>query len=81
MSRPLPLSDSSCFKIKDLGEFEFNLGCHITRKRRKLTFDQYIYAKTVAERFDVTKTSMIPMAIGMKPLSKEDGPKTPKERE
>ena len=71
MSRPLPLSDSSCFKIKDLGELEFYLGCHITRNRRKLTFDQYIDAKT----------SMIPMAIGVKPLSKEDGPKTPKERE
>ena len=58
MSRPLPLSDSSCFKIKDLGESKLYLGCHITRNRRKLTFDQYIYAETVAKRFDVTKTRL-----------------------
>ncbi|CAN0335182.1 unnamed protein product, partial [Ascophyllum nodosum] len=78
------LSDlSSCFKIKDLGEAEFYLGCHITRNReaRTLTFDQHIYAETVAKRLNVTKTSMIPMATGVKPLSKEDGPKNPKERE
>ena len=78
------LSDlSSCFNIKDLGEAEFYLGCHITRNReaRTLTFDQHIYAETVAKGFNVTKTSMIPMATGVKPLSKEDGPKNPKERE
>ena len=84
MSRPLPLSDlSSRFKIKDLDEVEFYLGCHITRNReaRTLTFDQYIYAETVAKRFNVTKTSMIPIATGVKPISKEDGPKNPKGRE
>ena len=72
------LSDlSSCFKMKDLGEAEFYLGCHIPRNReaRTLTFDQHIYVETVAKRFNVTKTSMIPMATGVKPLSKEDGPK------
>ena len=77
------LSDlSSCFKIKDLGEAGFYLGCHITRNRevRTLTFDQHIYAETVSKRFNVTETGMIPMATGMKPLSKEDGPKNPKER-
>ena len=83
MSRPLPLSDSSCFKIKDLGEAEFYLGCHITRNREasRLTFDPHIYAENVAKRFNVTKTSMILMVTGVKPLSKEDGPKSPKERE
>ncbi|CAM9520770.1 unnamed protein product, partial [Ascophyllum nodosum] len=78
------LSDlSSCFKVKDLGEAEFYLGCHITRNReaRTLTFDQHIYAETVAKRFNVTKISMIRMATGVKPLSKEEGPKNPKERE
>ena len=83
MSRPLPLSNlSSRFKIKDLGEVEFYLGCHITRNReaRTLTFDQNIYAETVAKRFNVTKTSMIPIATGVKPLPKEDGPKNPKGR-
>ncbi|CAN0414415.1 unnamed protein product, partial [Ascophyllum nodosum] len=78
------LSDLSlCFKIKDLGETKFYLGYHITRNReaRTLAFDQRIYAVTVAKRFNVTKTRMIPTATGMKPLSKEDGPKTSKERE
>ena len=74
---------SSCFKNKDLGEAEFYLGCHITRNREAttLTFDQHIYAETVAKRFNVTKTSMIPMATGVKPLSKEDGPKNPPKKE
>ena len=73
----------SCFRIKDLGEAEFYLECHITRNReaRTLTFDQHLYAETVANRFYVTKTSMIPMAAGVKPLSKGDGPKTAKEKE
>ena len=78
------LSDlSSYFKINDLGEAEFYLGCHITRNReeRTLTFDQHIYAETVAKQFNVTKTSMTPMAIGVRPLSKENGPRNPKERE
>ena len=72
----------SCFKIKDLGEAEFYLGCHITRdrKERTLTFDQHIYAETVAKRFNVSKTSMIPTATGVKALSKEDGPKNSEER-
>ena len=46
------LSDlSSCFKIKDLEEAEFYLGCYITQNReaRTLTFDQHIYAETVAK--------------------------------
>ena len=74
---------SSCFNIKDLGEAKFYLGYHITRNRedRTLTFDQHIYAETVAKRFHVTKTSTIPTATGVKPLSKKDGCKTPKERE
>ena len=78
------LSDLSlCFKILDLGETKFYLGYHITRnmEARTLSFDQHIYVKTVATRFNVTKTRMIPTATGMKPISKEDGPKTSKERE
>ena len=78
------LSDLSlCFKIKNLGEAEFYLGCHITRDReaRALTFDQHIYVESVAKRLNDTKTSMIPKATGVKPLSTEDGPRNPKERE
>ena len=47
---------------------------------RTLTFDQNIYAETVAKQVNVTKSSMIPTVIGVDPLSQE-GPKTPKERE
>ena len=72
------LSDlGSCSKIKDLGEAEFYLGRNTRKNReaRTLTFGQRIYAETVAKWFAVTKTIMIPTAIGMKPLSKEDGSK------
>ena len=78
------LSDlSSCFKINDLGEAELYLGCHITRFReaRTLTFDQHIYADTVAKRFNVTNTSMIPAVTGMEPLYKENGPNPPPQKE
>ena len=73
------LSDlSSCFKIEDLGEAEFYLECHITRNReaRTLTLDQHIYTETVAKKFNVTETSMIPMATEVKTLFKEDALKT-----
>ena len=54
----------------------------ITRNREARTFTvgQHICTETVAKRFNVTKTSMIPMATGVKPLSKEDCLKTPEER-
>ena len=54
---------------------------HEEQGSKNITFDQHIYAETVAKRFNVTNTSMIPMATGVKPLSKEDGPKNPKRRE
>ena len=75
------LSDlSSHFNIKDLGEAELYLACQIMRNReaRTLTFDQHIYAETVARPLNVTKTSMIPMATLVKPLSREGDSKTPK---
>ena len=78
------LSDlSSYFNIKNLGEAELYLACHIMRNReaRTLTFDQHIYTETVAKPLNVTKTSMILMATGLKPLSKKGGSKAPKERE
>ena len=78
------LSDlSSYFNIKNLGEAELYLACHIMRNReaRTLTFDQNIYTETVAKPLNVTKTSMILMATGLKPLSKKGGSKAPKERE
>ena len=41
---------------------------------------QPIYAENVTKRLNVPKTSMIPTVTGVKPLSKEDGPKTREER-
>ena len=74
---------SSYFDIIDLGEAEIYLACHIMRNReaRTLTFDQHIYTETVAKPLNVTKTSMILMATGLKPLSKEGCSKAPKEGE
>ena len=68
----------SSFPIKDLGEISYYLGCHITRDRkaRTVTFDQRRYARTVAERFGIDKTSIIPASPGMAPLSKADEPQT-----
>ena len=37
-------------------------------------FDQQRYAQTVAERFKIRKTSVIPVSTGKAPLSKADGP-------
>ena len=78
------LSDlSSYFNIKNLGEAELYLVCHIMRNReaRTLAFDQHINTETVASSLNVTKTGMILMATGLKLLFKEGGSKAPKERE
>ncbi|CAN0401297.1 unnamed protein product, partial [Ascophyllum nodosum] len=58
----------SCFPIKDLGEAGFYLGCHITRDRdaRTLKFDRHHYARTMASKFNVEKTSTTPAAAGEK---------------
>ena len=64
------------FPIKDLGDISFYLGCHITRDRkaRALVFDQQRHAQTVTERFEIRKTSVIPVSAGRAPLSTADGP-------
>ena len=66
----------SSFPIQDIGEVSYYLGCHITRDRKARTvrFDQQRYAQTVAERFEIWKTSVIPVSTGKAPLSKADGP-------
>ena len=66
----------SSFPITDLGEISYYLGCHITRDRkaRTMMFDQQRYAQTVTERFEIQKTSVIPVPTGKTPLSKADGP-------
>ena len=66
----------STFKVKDLGEASYYMGCHITRDRAKkeLKFDQLLYARAITERFGIDKTAMVPATAGVKPLSKEHGP-------
>ena len=72
----------STFKIKDLGEAAYYMGCHITRDRvkRELKFDQHLYAQAFTELFGIGKTAMLPATAGVKPLSKEDGNRTPEEK-
>lgn len=67
--------------IKDLGTANFYMGCHISRDRsgRKLRLGQDLYVQLIADRFEVTKTSMIPAAAGVMPLSRKGGLKTPEE--
>ena len=64
----------SSFLSKDIGEAGFYLGCHITRDRDAvmLKFYQHHYARTMASKFSVEKTSITPAAAGAKPLSKDD---------
>ena len=73
----------SCFPIKDFGEAGFYLGCHITRDcdAGTLKHDQHRYVRTMASKFDVEKTSTMPVAAGSKPLSKDDDPQTEAETE
>lgn len=56
--------------MKGLGKAEFYLGYQIKRNReaKTLTLDQHICAETMAKRFNVTKTIVIPTVQGAKPL-------------
>ena len=67
----------SSFPIIDLDEISYNLGCRITRDRkaRTVVFYQHCYVQTVTERFEIQKTSVIPVSTGGVPFSKADGPK------
>lgn len=51
----------SRFKIKDLEEATYHMGCHILRNRqeRELKIDQHLHAQTIAELFGIVKISMI----------------------
>ena len=46
-----------------------------------MKFDQHLYAWTITERFKTVKTAIVPATAGVKPLSTENGPKTPEEKE
>ena len=43
------------FKLKDMGDAGYYMGCHITRNRkaRELKLDQHLYAESMVKRFDV----------------------------
>ena len=73
----------SSYPIKDLREISYYLGCHITRDRKARTvmFDQQRYVQAVAERFEIWKTSVIPVSTGKTPLSKANGPQNDAEIE
>ena len=66
----------SSFSTKNLGEIWYYLGCHNfrDRKARTVMFEQQRFAQTVAERFEIWKTSGIPVSTGKASLSKADGP-------
>ncbi|CAM9326957.1 unnamed protein product, partial [Ascophyllum nodosum] len=71
------------FKLKDMGDAEYYMGCHITRNRkaRELKFDQHLYVESMVKRFNVKKEAKIPAASGVQTLSKADEPQNPEEKE
>ena len=71
------------FKLKDMGDAGYYMGCHITRKRkaRELKLDQHLYVESMVKMFDVKKATKIPAASGLPTLSKADEPRNPVEKE
>ena len=71
------------FKLKDMGDAGYYVGCHITRNRkaRELKLDQHLYVESMVKRFDVKKTTKIAAASGVPTLSKADEPRNPEEKE
>ena len=47
------------FKLKDMGDARYYIGCHITRNRkaREVKFDQHLCVESMVKRFDVKKTT------------------------
>ena len=71
------------FKLKDMGDAGYYMGCHITknRKARELKLVQHLYVESMVKRFDVKKATKIPAASGVPTLSKADEPRNPEEKE
>ena len=71
------------FKLKDMGDAGYYMGCHITRDRKacELKLDQHLYLESMVKRFDVKKATKIPAASGVPTLSKADEPRNPEEKE
>ena len=71
------------FKLKDMGNAGYYMGCHITRNRkaRELKLDQHLYVESMVKRFDVKMATKIPAASGVPTLSKADEPRNSEEKE
>ena len=55
------------FKMKEMGDAGYYMGCHITRNRKahELKLDQDLYVESMVKRFDVKKATKIPAASGV----------------
>ena len=71
------------FKLKDMGDAGYYMGCHITSnlKARELKLYQHLYVESMVKRFDVKKATKTPAALGVPTLSKADEPRNPEEKE
>ena len=71
------------FKLKDMGDAGYYMGCHITRNRkaRVLKLDQHLYVESMVKRFDVKKATKIPAASGVPMLSEADEPRNSEKKE
>ena len=70
------------FKLKNMGDLGYYVGCHITRNRkaREMKFDQHLYVESMVKRFDVKKATKIPAASGVPTLSKADESRNQEEK-
>ena len=71
------------FKLKDMGDAGYYMGCHIIRNRkaRELWLDQHLYVESMVNWFDVKKATKVPAASGVPTLPKADEPWNPEEKE
>ena len=71
------------FKLKDMDDAGYYMGCHITRSRkaRELKLDQHLYMESMVKGLDVKKATKIPAGSGVPTLSKADEPQNPEEKE
>ena len=62
------------FKVKDMGDAKYYMGCMVTRNRKalELKLDQHLYVKSVMETFGVQKASRVPSSSEVPTLSKTD---------
>ena len=70
------------FKLQDMGDAEYYMGCHITRdcEVHELKFDQRLYVKSMVKKFGVKKASRVPASSGGPTISKVDEAQTPEEK-